>query len=243
VPVRQAGYYTTFFYAASDGTDFFDLRDVNGYVGAHPYPHSAFGDPSGDDFRSHKWEISVDGGDFVGAEVEYGRVHTQAFRCEVIDAAGASQLTLHPTIAGGDLGPAVEYRHGGAYADAPAHESKALVFGNAPWWAAHQHERLSGYLRRIKVFSGALSDADLLAESLADALVTDQGRAQIWWSKISPTSPDDLRSDSVDASGVRRAALWIDDSRAEIVRDEDLSRHHAFMSANTIGNLLHLERG
>ncbi|MGE0790392.1 MAG: hypothetical protein AB7S26_32245 [Sandaracinaceae bacterium] len=242
VPVRQAGYYTTFFYAASEGTDFYDLLGLNGYVGAHPYPFSAFGGGDGDDFRAHEWEISIDGIDHVGSLVEYGRVHTQAFRCEVLDAAGASQMTLHPSIAS-DLGEAIEYRHDGAYADAPPHAHKALVFGNAPWWAAHQHERLSGYLRRVKVFRGALSDADLLAESLSDTLATDAGRAQIWWSKISPTSPDDLTSDSVDARGARRTALWIDGARAEIVRDADLASHHAFMSADTIGNPMHMERG
>lgn len=242
IPIRQAGYYTTFFYAASEGTDFYDLRDVNGYVGAHPYPHSAFGDASGDDFRLHKWEISVDGVDVTTDLVDYGITHTQAFRCAVVDPSGASDLTFHTSIGAG-LGAAVSYRHPGAYADAPAHAHKAIVFGDAPWWRDHQHERLSGFLRRIKIFRGALSDADLLAEANADTLVTDAGRTQIWWSKISPTSPDDLLSDSVDAAGVRRAAQWIDAARADVVRDADLSTHHAMLSADTIGNLLHMERG
>ena len=184
----------------------------------------------------------MDGGDYVGALVEYGAVHTQAFRCGVTEGSGTSQLTFHPAI-GAALGSAVEHRHEGAYADAAPHAHKALVFGNAPWWADHQHERLSGFLRRIKVFRGALSDADLLAEANADALVTDAGRAQIWWSKISPSSPDDLTSDSVDAAGVRRTALWIDGARAEVVRETDRSAHHAQLGATTIGNPLHMERG
>ena len=118
-----------------------------------------------------------------------------------------------------------------------------MVFGNAPWWAAHQHERLSGFVRRIKIFAGELSPADLLAEASSDLLATSAGAAQIWWAKISPQTPDDLRSDFADARGTRRSATWIDGARCEIVAHADLSAHHAVQSAATIGNLQHMERG
>lgn len=244
IPVRQAGYYTTFFYAASQNTDFYDLRDGSGYVGAHPYPFSAFGS-GGDDFRLHDWEISVDGGDLVGDAVAYGQAHAQAFRLAATTGSG-SALTFYTRIAAGlDPGaqPQVTHIHGGGYANATPHPYKAMVFGNAPWWAAHQHERLSGFVRRIKIFAGELAPADLLAESLSDALATAAGASKIWWAKISPRTPDDLTSDFVGADGRRRVATWIDAARCEIVAHADLAAHHAFLSATTIGDPLHMERG
>lgn len=243
VPVRQAGYYTTFFYAASQGTDFFDLRDGGGYVGAHPYPFAAFGQGGGDDFRLHEWEISVDGGDFVGEAVGYGEAHTQAFRLAATAGDNTSELSFYTQIVDGGAVPQVTHIHGGAYANATPHPFKAMVFGNAPWWADHQHERLSGFIRRIKIFAGELSPADLLAESLSDELATTAGAAQIWWAKISPQTPDDLASDFVGADGKRRVATWIDGARCEIVAHAELPQHHAFLSAGTIGDLLHMERG
>ena len=241
VPVRQAGYYTTFFYSAYEDTDFYDLLSGSGYAGAHPYPFSAFGGNDGDDFRLHKWEISNDGGDFVGDAVTYGQAQTQAFRLAATTGAG-SELAFYTQITDGNA-TRISHTHGGAYANAAPHPKKAMVFGNAPWWAAHQHERLSGFLRRIKVFAGELSVADLLAESLSDQLATTAGAAQIWWAKISPQTPDDLASDFVGADGKRRTATWIDSARCEIVAHADLATHHAYVSASTIGDLQHMERG
>jgi hypothetical protein len=245
VPVRQAGYYTTFFYAASQGTDFYDLLGGSGYVGCHPYPHAAFGGGDGDDFRLHKWEISVDGGDHVGELTSYGQVHTQAFRLGPTGGDDRSPLSFYPRVIAGDVGvqPVIEYTHAGAYAGAAPHPYKAVVFGNAPWWAAHQHERLSGFVRRLKIFAGAMSAADLLAEAQSDPLATAAGAAQIWWGKISPQTPDDLTSDFIAAGGLRRVGAWIDGARCEIVRHDALAGHHAMQSAGTIGNPLHLERG
>ena len=244
VPVRQAAYYTTFFYAASQDTDFSDLRDDNGYVGCHPYPHSALGQ-DGDDFRLHKWEISIDGSDKVTDLVQYGELHTQAFRCAPVDGSGRSDLSFFPNVSGSNVSAQSvnHYTHSGRYAGAPAHPYKAMVFGNAPWWRAHQHERLSGFVRRIKVFAGELSPEDLLAESLSDELATAAGASRIWWGKISPQTPDDLTSDFVSPGDQRRVAAWIDDSRCEIVANWALAQHHAFVNATTIGNLLHMERG
>lgn len=241
IPVKQAAYYTPFFYSASQDTGFYDLLNDHGYVGCHPYPISAHNE-EGDDFRLHKWEISIDGKDITDTVIDYGRVHTQAFRCEVNDPeSGASSLRFYTDVTSADPGAqhAIQYSHSGAYASAPPHPYKALVFGNCPWWRDHQHERLSGYIRRIKVFAGELSDRDLLEESLSDSLATDAGEKLLWWAKINPQTPDDLISDV----GASRTARWIDDSRCEIIANADVASHHAFINANTIGNLLHMERG
>ena len=245
IPVKQAAYYTTFFYSASQGTNFYDLLDKNGYVGCHPYPHSAIGQ-AGDDFKLHKWEISVDGGDYVSDLVPYGQTRTQAFKCSVLNkTTGQSALrfyqNINSTTAAGQT--KTEQMHSGLYAKSAPHPFKAMVFGNAPWWQDHQHERLSGFIRRIKIFSGELSDDDLMKESLSDSLVTTAGRNLIWWAKVNPQNPDDLTSDFASALGQKRIGKWIDNSRCEIVNGAQLATHHAFKSANTIGDLLHMERG
>ncbi len=246
IPVRQAAYYTTFFYSASQGTDFYDLRDTYGYVGCHPYPYSAFGGGDGEDFTRHKWEISVDGGDGVGDLVNYGQVHTQAFTCHVLNqTSGRSMLRFFTNIT--STTPAdqhtIEGVHEGAYALAPPHPYKAMVFGDAPWWRAHQHERLSGYIRRIKIFSGELTDEELLQEASSDSLVTTAGQKNVWWAKINASSPDDLTSDFAAAGNIKRVGQWADSARCEIITAAQLPTHHAMVSPATIGDTLHLERG
>ncbi|MGE0762171.1 MAG: hypothetical protein AB7N80_02720 [Bdellovibrionales bacterium] len=246
IPVKQAAYYTTFFYSASQNTNFYDLLEKNGYVGCHPYPYSAFGQGDGDDFRLHKWEISVDGGDYVSDAVTYGQTYTQAFKCQVLNKqSGQSLLRFYHQIVGQDVSGQRknDVTHQGAYAKSAPHPNKAMVFGNAPWWNDHQHERLSGYIRRIKIFSGELSDEDLIKEASSDLLVTTAGQNLIWWAKVNPATPDDLTSDYAAAGNVKRVGKWIDNARCEIVRGDQLANHHAFKNANTIGNLLHMERG
>lgn len=245
IPIKQAAYFTTFFYSAYQNTDFYDLRDIHGYVGCHPYPHSALGS-GGDDFRLHKWEISIDGIDRIGADVSYGRPHNQAFQCEVLNkTSGQSSLRFYHDINGNSASAQTKivHPHSGTYANASPHPYKGLVFGNAPWWRAHQHERLSGFIRRIKVFAGEMTDDDLMAESLSDSLVTNSGRSKIWWAKINPTSPNDLVSDFSGGDNKKRSAIWIDNSRCEIVNADQLASHHAILGAQSIGNLLHMERG
>lgn len=248
IPVRQAAYYTTFFYSASQNTDFYDLRDNNGYIGCHPYPISSAGEPNGELHTIHRWEFSIDGGDHLSSLVGYGQKFTQAFRMRVDDlGTGQSALRFHTQITGGNTPTSqyFDYTHWGSYARLAPHPYKAMVFGNCPWWRDHQHERLSGFVRRIKIFSGSLSDADLLAESLSDQLVTTAGKNLLWWAKTNPSSPDDLLSDFADKNGKRRQGYWIDSARCTIVRDQDLANHTALQKATLPPeqNPTHLERG
>ena len=77
----------------------------------------------------------------------------------------------------------------------------ALTFGDSPW--ARGEERLSGVLRGIKIFNNALSEADIVAESAADVLVTPAGQANVWYMNTNPT-PDDIS----DKSGNGRNPVW-----------------------------------
>jgi hypothetical protein len=261
IPIRQAAYYTTFFYSASQNTNFSDLRDTHGYVGCHPYPGPSINnEPIGERFTRHRWEISIDGNDeqstFDGVRVpdpssvplvEYGQPHTQAFSCQVLNQdSGRSLITFFMrNRSASDFATPLTYEHAGKYAKAPLHSHKAIVFGNAPWWRDHQYERLSGFIRRIKIFSGTLSRQDLIAESLSDTLVTAAGQRLAWWAKINPATPDDLTSDFVGQDGVRRIGQWIDSARCQIVRSEDFASHVPLQNAARLpqDNLTHLERG
>jgi hypothetical protein len=244
IPIRQAAYYTTFFYAASANTDFYDLSNKHGYVGCHPYAISAFPDPAGMDYTIHKWEISVDGVDHVSDFVNYGQILNQAFNCQVTNqTSGLSSLNFFTDIKSTANFSLLSREHSGVYAKATPHPQKALVFANCPWNAAHQHERLSGFIRRIKVFSGIMSDQDLIKESLSDQLVTTQGQQSIFWSKINPQNPDDLLSDHASPNSQRRQALWKDNFKCEIV--SNVTAHPAYINAKLAPSehLTHLERG
>jgi hypothetical protein len=97
------------------------------------------------------------------------------------------------------------------------------VIGNCPWWDAHQHERLSGFIRRIKIFKTVLGDEDAMMEAKSDALVRATP-ADLFWAKIDPSSPDDLACDfgTLDGSAVR-TARWKDGLKAEVVGDAVVS--------------------
>ncbi len=226
IPIRHAAYFSTFFFAASSGTDFYDLP---GYVGCHPYPHSAFGQSDGENFTRHKWEIALDGNDYTSELVQYGRVHNQAM---IYTQSG--EVTFYTDINAGNPGPSfsAQAQHNTGY-----HANSALVFGNCPWWNAHQHERLSGFIRRIKVFASALSAADTLSEAMSDSLATGNAAA-LWWSKIDFATADDLQSDF----GIAKTAAWIDGHRAEVVAGTDLAQHPAMAAPGTIQRV-HQERG
>ena len=91
--------------------------------------------------------------------------------------------------------------------------SPALAFGDSPWFANYQHERLSGVLRGIKIFNKGLGEGDVLAESASDTLATSDGIANIWYLNSNPT-PADITDKSgrghhpVWAQPANRAALW-----------------------------------
>jgi hypothetical protein len=198
VNLRQhTGYYTTFFWGP-DGAFTGDS-----YYGAHPYPDN------GSSGTSHKWELSIYGGDYVAdangnpTQLGYGVWRTQALRVyddgtrkmhefywDLPDTTKVIRVPMH--------------RHYGNTVPANA----ALNFGDAPWSLGN--ERLSGVLRGIQLYSTNLSVADMLTES-SSPLSTVAGAAGIWYLNMNPTP-----SDISDKSGKAHHPAWVSSARPSL---------------------------
>ena len=204
-PRQQSGYYVTFWWS-NNGTFEWNAGKPDSYYGAHPYPRGG-----GTSTTVHDWEIGgLDyGADFIATtagtskQVVKDRWYTQALRITVNgDGTKTARFYIDlPSTAPGDV----------IQVTSPAYFGKtnpprpALTFGDSPWYANYQHERLSGVLRGIKIFNKVLSEADTLSEALADSLVTEQGKANVWYMNINPT-PTDIS----DKSGAGHHPVWAD---------------------------------
>jgi hypothetical protein len=204
-PRRQAGYYTAFFWGNDDGRGTLDTflwapgRDADSYYGAHPYPNPR---PNG---TRHRWEISVDREDMVGADVEYDRWFTQALRVWPERRGKRHEFYW-------DL-PHTGREHRVEYIACPAWGSRtppvpALTWGDAPW--APGKEVWHGMLRGIQVYETCLSLADLLAEARAPRS-TAAGEASLWYLNLDPT-PEDI----TDQSGRGHQPEWVGDERPRL---------------------------
>ena len=117
---------------------------------------------------------------------------------------GTKTLTFYTALPSTAAGDVIEWTVGSGYGNTNP-PAPALTFGDSPWYADYQHERLSGVLRGIKIFNRSLSESDTLAEAASDALATSQGTANIWYMNINPTP-----SDISDKSGKGHHPTWAD---------------------------------
>lgn len=204
MPRQQAGYYVVPWYSRNDGQ--FNEPTTDPYYGAHPYPQGG-----GSGTTTHDWEIAAENNDYTNTLsgspklVVKDQWYSQALR--VTHNSGPNTLTLRfytslPSTANGDI---IEHETAAGYGDASI-TSPAITFGDSPWYALFQHERLSGILRGVKLFSKALTEADIISEAASDSLVTSEGQANIWWKKSNPQSVDDLTCDA----GTGRTFVWAD---------------------------------
>jgi hypothetical protein len=196
---QQTGYYTTFFWGP-DGA--FTGDD---YYGAHPYPDT------GATGRTHKWEISAYGRDYVkdqngnSTQLGYNVWRKQALRVwddgtykvhdffwDVPNMNRLIRVKLHR-----GYGTSIPF-------------TPALTFGDAPWNL--RNERLSGVLRGIQIYSTQLKMADIQAEVNAP-LSTSVGRASIWYLNLNPTP-----SDISDKSGKGHHPVWTSSARPSLWR-------------------------
>jgi len=197
LPRRQSGYYTAFFWG-NDGTFFWDGGNPNSYYGAHPYPQPA---PNGSD---HKWEISVNGRDYLSPEwVEYGRWHTQVLRVWS-DGAGKHHEYFWDWP---NTSRVIRTTEDVSYANVRP-TNAALTFGDAPW--APSTEIMDGVMRGIQVYSTLLSVADVGAE-IASPKSTAAGASNIWYLNLNPT-PTDIS----DKSGAGNNPQWVGSERARL---------------------------
>jgi hypothetical protein len=203
-PRQQTGYYATFWWS-HNGNFLWDNGAPNTYYGAHPYPQTS--SASG---TSHWWELATDrGGDFTDTLADSKKAvvqdvwYTQALRVTV-NSDGSKTMVFYtalPSVAPGDV---IQYTVPASFGDVNP-PAPALTFGDSPWYAQFQHERLSGVLRGIKIFNRVLSESDMQAEAASDALATSAGIANVWYMNINPTP-----SDISDKSGKGHHPAWAD---------------------------------
>lgn len=214
--IQQTGYYAQWWWCQGDGATF---DPSAGYWGMHPYPTTQ--DNTG---TAHWWEIATGGGDFIDADgtsvgsgapttVTKGINYTQGM---TVTRAGASSKTLRfyhnlPNVTTSDYIQRVETTSNFGETDPP---SPKVIIGDSPWYTHYQHERASCILDAIKVFTPALSEADLLSEA-ADftQLVTSAGQSGIWWGKNGFRTINDLTCDF----GTGRAFAWANSNKGTLV--------------------------
>lgn len=187
-PKQQAGYYVTFFHASQS------FPTSNNFYGAHPYPVNG---------GAQHWEIAANFGDFVtdangnDTTVQFNRWYQQALVATV--SGSSSVLTFY-----WDL-PNTARKIVATVAKISPVADQALSFGDAPWNVPS--ERLKGILRGIQIYSGSLSETDILAEA-GSPLSTSAGTAAVWYLNLNPT-PDDIS----DKSGRGHNPAWVTTGR------------------------------
>lgn len=195
---QQSGYYTTFFWGP-DGAFTGDS-----YYGAHPYPD---GEPK-EKSRAHKWELSINGGDYV---VDAGGASTQlgydAWRTQAFRAFDDGQRKVHEFYWDlPDTSKVIRVTLDRNYGrNAP--QNPALTFGDAPWSIGR--ERLSGVLRGIQLYGDALATRDIVREAEAPRSTT-AGSATMWYLNLDPV-PGDIS----DKSGKGHHPSWVGEARAK----------------------------
>lgn len=212
-PRQQTGYYATLWRSSADGV----FRPSNAYMGGHPYPQSA--NNSG---TTHWWEIAAAGGGDYFATVSGATnvtvvkdvTYTQALQV-IRNGNGSKTYRFYyqlPAVTTADI---IEYTTSTGGSDSSETEvAPAITFGDSPWYASYQHERLSGVLGRVKILAKAISQADIVSEANSmGSLVTSDGIATNWWSKKGFTSVDDLTDDY----GTGRAFSWANANKATLV--------------------------
>jgi hypothetical protein len=197
-PRQQAGYYTAFFWG-NDGSFYWDSGSPDSYYGAHPYPVPA---PDG---TTHRWEVSVAGGDYQSAEnVVYGTWYTQALR--VWSDGSGKHHEYYWNLP--DTSKVIRRDEAASYGnDIPP--NAALTWGDAPWNASN--EIMNGVIRGIQIYSVLLSEQEVLAESV-NPLSTAAGTSGIWYLNLNPT-PGDISDKSGEGNdpewvGSERPLLW-----------------------------------
>jgi hypothetical protein len=211
-PTQQEGYYVVMWWCRN-GT--FDPADA--YVGGHPYPQT-----QNNQGTTHWWEVAGDqGGDFIDSAgnsvgtgspttVVYDTWYTQALRV-IKNGNGTKTFRFYFRL---PLMTAADYCERTTSAGSPETATNPMViFGDSPWFADFQHERLSGRLGQVKVTAKALVDADILSEySDMNSLVSAEAQANVWWFKKGFLNIDDLTCDA----GTGRAFAWANANKASL---------------------------
>lgn len=204
-PRQHTSYYTTFFWG-NNGSFLWDEGAPNTYYGPHPYPDGGAGG------TTHKWEISVEGTDYVvddnanDTTVVKGQWYTQAL---VVRNTGSGKEHKFYWDLATSSNRVITWTAASTYGSTNP-PSPALTFGDAPW--SPQNERMSGTISHPKIFDSNLSLTAIEAEAASMATIASaEGVANRWWFKPTFSSVDDL-TDPV--TGVTPA--WANSNKATL---------------------------
>jgi len=210
-PKQQTGYYVVFWWS-NNGNFSWDNGSPNSYWGCLPYPTN-----SSSSGTSHYWCISgmEYGGDETvtraGTEetVIKNNWYLQAFRIKV-NGNNTKTGIFYYDLPDTSNRKVIVHKSPSTFGESNP-PSPAFTFGDSPWYADYQHERMSGILGRIKIIDSLLTGADMLTEA-ADMtqLVTGVAQRKIWWGKNNFESVDDLTDDY----GTGRSFHWAGPTKA-----------------------------
>jgi hypothetical protein len=223
--VQQTGFYAVTWHTSNDGTWHASTYEF----GAHPYPvvdgavnsdgHRTSG-PG--DYTVHYFEIAgLGANDFLASPsspgpqdttlVVKGVWLTQARTCEVVNESGTDRLihTFWPDVSQ----PTKFIKQKVDLASLATPTSPAFIFGCSPWTVSGDanNECPSGTFRGLRLFSAALSIADIATEAAAignDAAASTAGQAATWYINDNPT-PTDVS----DKSGAGHSPSWANANR------------------------------
>jgi hypothetical protein len=207
-PRRQTGYFTAFFWGNDDGNGNLDTflwddspHPGNSYYGFHPYPQPP---RTGND---HKWEISVEQDDYLGADVVYDQWYLQVARVWEDPDSGEKHHEFYWNWP--DTSDVIRHTAPSTYGNKNP-PAPHLTWGDAPW--APGKEVWDGVLTGIQIYSTRLS-IDEIADEIEAPLSTSAGAAGIWYLNIEPT-PDDIankwgQGNDPEWVGNERPTLWV----------------------------------
>jgi len=215
--VHQAGYYAVTWHTSNDGTWHASTYEF----GCHPYPCTGAvlssgqsGEGTGSAGEVQYFEIAgLGASDFIASPgpgptflVVKDVWLTQARTCEVV--GGTLRHRFWPDV----QQPSNLIVQDQPLADLATPTNPAFVFGCSPWTVSgsSNNETPSGDFRYLKLFSAALSIADIADEAASDRDMpaTTAGAAAVWYSCINPT-PGDV----TDRSGTGRTPSWANANR------------------------------
>lgn len=187
--------YQSVFFHGIEG-DFFTNTDK--FYGAGPYPAGN---------REMRWEIAANATDPTGDLVTVNRWYQCAFTASS-DAAGNRSHLFYYDLP--DTSKVISFPLPAPYFSALT-ATHSFTWGDAPWdhvTNGGTKEQFKGIMRRLKIFTSALSVGDAASEAFSDAVVTGAGASNVWYLNANPR-PNDI----LDKSGNGNHFSWFDTSR------------------------------
>lgn len=195
-PRQQVGYYTTFFWGKEPVGGF---QNTLMYLGCHPYPVNAQGQPDNTS-NLHKWEIASNGGgDHLSTDfVVYDRWYIQVVRT-FLNASGFLVVEYYWDW---DAGKMITKTNTQTFLD-PA--DPCIMVGDATWNVGD--EVYKGVHRGYQFYDQLIS-----LEGIAAEIANPGSIVTPWYLNLNPT-PDDISDKSGSGNhptwvGAQRPSLW-----------------------------------